>query len=49
MSFFKKEFPSVHIVAANIHFDETTPHMHITFLPTIERVKKKTGELETIF
>lgn len=49
LEFFKSEFPTAHIIAANIHFDETTPHMHISFLPTVERVNKKTGELETIF
>lgn len=49
LEFFKKEFPSVHIVSAIIHFDETTPHMHLTFIPTVNRVKKKTGEEETIF
>lgn len=49
LEFFRSEFPSAHIMAANIHFDETTPHMHVTALPTVERVNKKTGELETIF
>ena len=49
LEFFRKKFPSVHIVSSIIHFDETTPHMHITFLPTVERTKKKTGEKETIF
>lgn len=49
LKFFKQEFPSVHIVSAIIHFDETTPHMHITYIPTIQRPKKKTGEMETIF
>lgn len=49
MEFFKSEFPSVYIVAANIHFDETSPHLHVTFLPVVERVNKKTGELENMF
>lgn len=49
LEFFRKKFPSVHIASAIIHFDETTPHMHVTFLPTVERIKKKTGEKETIF
>lgn len=47
--FFKSEFPSVEIIAANIHFDETTPHLHITYLPVVKRENKKTGELEPIF
>lgn len=49
LEFFKSEFPSVYIIAANIHFDETTPHLHVTYLPVVERVNKKTGELENIF
>lgn len=49
LEFFRKKFPSVHIASAIIHFDETTPHMHVTFLPTVERIRKKTGEKETIF
>lgn len=49
LNFFKSEFPSVHIVAANIHFDEDTPHMHVTYLPIVERVNKKTNQQENIF
>lgn len=49
LEFFKEEFPSAHIVAANIHYDETTPHLHITFLPIVERVNKKTNKQENIF
>lgn len=49
LDFFNSEFPSVHIIAANCHFDERTPHLHISYIPTVERVNKKSGELETIF
>lgn len=49
LEFFKEEFPTAHIVAANIHYDETTPHMHITFLPIVQRVNKKTNQQENIF
>lgn len=49
LDFFKSEFPSAEIISAIIHRDETTEHMHVTFLPTVERVNKKTGEIETIF
>ena len=49
LEFFNSEFPTVHVVAANIHFDETTPHMHITFLPIARRLNKKTNEEEQIF
>ena len=48
LNFFKKEFPTAEIVSAVIHFDETTPHMHVTFLPIAER-KSKSGEDEKIF
>lgn len=46
--FFKKEFPEVPILEAVIHFDETSPHLHINFLPVIEREHKKRGK-EKIF
>lgn len=48
LDFFRSEFPTAKIVSAIIHFDETTPHMHVTFLPIAER-KSKTGEYEKIF
>lgn len=48
LEFFKGEF-DVPVLSAIIHFDETTPHMHISFLPIVERVNKKTGEIENIF
>lgn len=49
LSFFRSEFSNVPILSAIIHFDETTPHMHVTFLPIVERINSKTGELESIF
>lgn len=49
LDFFKSEFPTAHILAANIHFDETTPHMHVTALPTVVRHNKKKDVDETIF
>lgn len=49
LEFFKKEFPSAKIISAVIHFDETTPHMHVTFLPVAKRENKKTKEEEEIF
>lgn len=49
LEFFKSEFPEVPILAANIHFDENTPHLHVTFIPVCSRVNKKTGEVENIF
>lgn len=35
-----KEF----IVSAKIHNDETTPHMHIVFVPVIHKLDKKSGK-----
>lgn len=49
LEFFKEEFPDVPILSAVVHYDETTPHMHVTFLPIASRVNKKSGEKEDIF
>lgn len=46
--FFKKEFPDVPILEAVAHFDETSPHLHISFLPVVERIHKKRGK-EKVF
>lgn len=46
--FFKIEFPDVPVVEAVAHFDETSPHVHINFLPIVERDHKKRGK-EKIF
>ena len=32
----KKENPNLHIVAAAIHMDETSPHLHIIYVPVVE-------------
>lgn len=32
-----------YIVSAKIHMDESTPHMHITFVPVIHKKDKKSG------
>ncbi len=32
----KKENPNLHIVAASIHMDETSPHLHIIYVPVVE-------------
>lgn len=31
--FFKNEFGEKNVVSAKVHFDETTPHMHLHFIP----------------
>lgn len=49
LDFYKEEFPSSTVLSAIIHFDETTPHMHVTALPTFERVNPKSGEKEVVF
>lgn len=46
--FFQQKFPSVPILSAVIHYDEVTPHMHVTFLPVCTKENKK-GELKTLF
>lgn len=32
------------IVSAKVHLDETTPHMHIVFVPVIHKLDKKSGK-----
>lgn len=46
--FFKSEFPNVPVLEAVIHFDESSPHLQINFLPVVEREHKKRGK-EKIF
>lgn len=46
--FFKMEFPDVPVIEAVAHFDETSPHVHINFLPIVEREHKKRGK-EKVF
>lgn len=33
------------IISAKIHMDETTPHMHIVFIPVIHKMDTKSGKL----
>lgn len=33
------------IISAKIHNDETTPHMHITFVPVVHKLDKKSGKV----
>lgn len=35
------------IISAVVHMDEKTPHMHLNFVPLVEDVNKKTGEIIT--
>lgn len=49
LDFFKNEFSTAKIISAVIHFDETTPHMHVTFLPIANRFNERKQEQEYIF
>ncbi len=45
---FVKEYQNLgeeFIISAKIHNDETTPHMHITFIPVIHKLDKKSGKV----
>lgn len=33
-----------YIVSAKVHMDESTPHMHIVFIPVIHKLEKKSGK-----
>lgn len=33
------------IISAEVHMDEKTPHMHLNFVPLVNTVNKKTGEV----
>lgn len=35
------------IISADVHLDEKTPHLHLNFVPLVEDVDKKTGEVIT--
>lgn len=38
-----------HIISADVHMDEKTPHMHLNFVPLVKDVDKKTGnEITTL-
>ena len=36
------------IISAVVHLDETTPHMHLTYIPVVEATNKKGQEIEKI-
>lgn len=40
-----KNLGEQYIISANVHLDETTPHMHIVFLPVIHKQDSKSGKL----
>ncbi len=48
LKYFSSSFPSVEIISAVIHYDETTPHMHVNFLP-IMRKQNNRGKWKTVF
>lgn len=33
LKFYQERFGKENVISANVHFDETTPHMHINFVP----------------
>ena len=39
-----KNLGEKYILSAKVHMDETTPHMHLTFVPVIHKRDKKTGK-----
>jgi hypothetical protein len=50
--FIKEKFGENNVIYATVHFDETTPHVHIGFVPTIKKERKfrskdKKGETYT--
>ena len=45
---FVKDYQSLgeqYIVSAKVHLDETTPHLHIVFIPVIHKFDKKSGKM----
>lgn len=49
LDFFSSYLPrSVEIISAVVHYDETTPHMHVSFLPSIAKRNSK-GKMKTVF
>ena len=41
-----KDLGEQYIISANVHMDEETPHMHITFIPVIHELNKESGKVE---
>lgn len=48
LSFFQSKFTSVEVLSAVVHMDETTPHLHISFLPLTQKKNSK-GIEKTVF
>jgi len=48
LEFFKNRYGAHLIVAANVHMDETTPHMHITMVPLMYDNKNSTDETDVV-
>lgn len=46
-NFIKNEVGEENILVAQVHFDEDTPHMHIYFMPIVDRVMKKVYETDS--
>ena len=45
---FVKDYQSLgeqYIVSAKVHLDETTPHLHIVFIPVIHKLDRKSGKM----
>lgn len=40
-----KDLGEKYIVSAKVHMDESTPHMHLVFLPVIHTLEKKSGKM----
>lgn len=40
-----KNLGEQYIVSAKVHLDESTPHMHIVFIPVVHKLDKKSGKL----
>ncbi len=39
-----KNLGEQYIVSAKVHLDESTPHMHIVFIPVVHKLDKKSGK-----
>lgn len=44
LGFMENRYGRENILGAIIHYDETTPHMHVTWVPIVKDEKSKTGE-----
>lgn len=39
-----KNLGEKYIISAKVHLDETTPHLHLVFVPVVHKLDKKTGK-----